>query len=152
MRGPGLSADYCTGGQSIAQKVKVIIHRVRRHGYHTFQKARSGTVNSECCRIWSESVRERKLKGETFFDYCGEERQLVQSGNVGNGSRVRHGQVQFGVEALLDVRTTRNFPKDVSHSDRGGVYASDARAVMSGWAEESKDGTHVCPMPSEMMS
>jgi hypothetical protein len=94
----------------------------------------------------------RKFKGETFFDHCREERQLVQSVNIGDGARVRHCHVQFGVEALLDVRTTGNFPKGVSQSDRSGVNASDPKTVMSGWVGESKHQTHVWPMPSEMMS
>ena len=70
-------------------------------------------------------------KKETFFDHCREEGQFVKSHNIGDGSRVRHGTVQFGVEALLDVRAAGDLPKDVGQSDRSRVYASDPRAAMS---------------------
>ena len=68
---------------------------------------------------------------QTFFDHRREEGQLVQCRNIGDGPRVRHHQIQFGVKALLDVRTTGNLPKDVSQGDRSGVHASNTKTVVS---------------------
>jgi len=117
MRGPRLSTNHRARGQSVTQKVEVVIHRVGSCWYHALQKAGRTAVNSQGWWGSSGFVRRRKVRSQTFLHHRREIGQFIQNGNVGDGTRVGHRLVQFGVEVVLNVRATADFPKGVSQSN-----------------------------------
>ena len=143
MRGPRLSTNHRARRQPVTKEVEVVVHCIGSGWHHTFQKAGCSAVNSQGWRGSSGFMCRRKVEGRTFFyDRC-EVGQFVQSGNVRNGPRVGHRLVQFGVEALLNVRATADFPKGVSQSDGSRVHAGDPEITKSEYAFEANFKTHV---------